>query len=85
MKSSFCALVVCLFFFSSAAYAACSAEDEQRKAVAFANASQAMAQKDPKKFAAVMDELQAELKALSGSSDREKICQFYDKALSRMK
>ena len=85
MKSSFCALALCLTFFASAAHAACSVEDEQKKAAAFASASQLMAQKDPKKFASIMEELQPELKALSGSSDREKICRFYDKAISRMK
>ena len=61
------------------------AEDVQKKAAEFATISQNMAQKDPQKFASVMQELQPELRSLQGSNDNDKLCRFYDKAIVKMK
>ena len=61
------------------------AEDVQKKAAEFAAISQNMAQKDPQKFASVMQELQPELRSLQGSNDNDKLCRFYDKAIVKMK
>ena len=74
-----------LFLMPVTVYGVCSAEDVQKKAAEFATISQNMAQKDPHKFASVMQELQPELRSLQGSSDNDKLCRFYDKAIVKMK
>ena len=79
------AFVLALVLTSSVAFAACSAEEVQKKAADFATLSQNMAQKDPQRFASIMQELQTELSGLQGSGDNDKLCRFYDKAIAKMK
>lgn len=45
-------------FLSAPAHAACSAEEAQQKALAFSQIIQEVSQKDPEKYAGVMQELQ---------------------------
>ena len=84
MKQIFMAAMIAAVF-NTGAYAACSNAEVQQKAADFASASQAMAQKDPQRFAAIMQGLQAELNGLPGSSDNDALCRFYDKAINQMK
>lgn len=67
------------------AQAACTPEEAQQKALAFSQAVQEFSQKDPAKYAQVMQELQPELLEIQQKQDVEAMCAFYDKALERLK
>ena len=69
----------------SLAVAACSPEEAQSKANAFAQAIQEMAQKDPANYATVMQELQPQLLELQQKQDLDALCKFYDEALEKLK
>ena len=70
---------------SAPAHAACSAEEAQQKALAFSKTIQEVSQKDPEKYAKVMQELQPELLQIQQKQDVDAMCAFYDKALERLK
>ncbi len=80
-----CAAVALTFGFSSFAEAGCSPEEAQQKANAFAQTIQGVAQKDPEKYAKIMQELQPELLQLQQKQDLDALCVFYDKAMDRLK
>ena len=69
----------------SPALAACTPEEAQSKAAAFAQAIQDKSQKDPTGYAAIMQELQPELLDLQQKQDMDALCAFYDKALEKLK
>lgn len=69
----------------SLAMAACSPEEAQTKAMAFAQAMQDKAQKDPSNYAAIMQDLQPKLLELQQKQDMEALCSFYDEALEKLK
>ena len=71
--------------FSSLAEAGCSAEEAQQKANTFAQTIQEVSQKDPEKYAKLMQELQPELLQLQQKQDMDALCVFYDKAMDRLK
>ena len=71
--------------FSGLAVAGCTPEEAQQKALAFTQAMQEYSQKDPAKYAKVMQELQPELLQIQQKQDVEAMCAFYDKALERLK
>ena len=84
------ALVLCasMFLLAGAAasvQAACTPEEAQQKALAFSQVVQEMSQKDPQKYAKVMQELQPELLQLQQKQDLEALCTFYDKAMDELK
>ena len=66
----------------SLAVAACSPEEAQTKANAFA---QAIQEKDPANYATVMQELQPQLLELQQKQDLDALCKFYDEALEKLK
>ncbi|MDR1242781.1 MAG: BTB/POZ domain-containing protein KCTD2 [Deltaproteobacteria bacterium] len=75
-----------LFVGVSIAEAACTPEEAQQKAMAFATEAQAFAQKDPQKYAAAMQELQPQLLSVQQNpADVEAMCKFYDAALAKFK
>ena len=65
--------------------AACTPEEAQAKAQEFMNAAITLAQKDPKKYQAVATAIQSELPELQKLDDMDKLCQFYDEWLAKMK
>ncbi|MDR3221521.1 MAG: BTB/POZ domain-containing protein KCTD2 [Candidatus Accumulibacter sp.] len=70
----------------SVAEAACTAAEAQQKAVTFSTQAQAFAQKNPQKYATVMQELQPQLLSIQQNpSDLDKVCKFYDDALAKLK
>jgi hypothetical protein len=70
----------------SAAEAACTPEEAQQKAMAFATQSQAAAQNNPQKYAAAMQEIQPLLLSLQQNpTDYDKICKVYDDILAKLK
>ena len=69
----------------SFAMAACSPEEAQNKALAFAQAMQDKAQKDPSNYATIMPDLQPRLLELQQKQDMEALCKFYDEALEKLK
>ena len=69
----------------SFAMAACSPEEAQNKALAFAQAMQDKAQKDPSNYATIMQDLQPRLLELQQKQDMEALCKFYDEALEKLK
>ena len=71
--------------FFSFAMAACSPEEAQNKALAFAQAMQDKAQKDPSNYATIMQDLQPRLLELQQKQDMEALCKFYDEALEKLK
>lgn len=80
-----CAALAMTLGFSSFAEAGCSPEEAQQKANAFAQTIQQVSQKDPEKYAKVMQELQPELLQLQQKQDMDALCVFYDKAMDRLK
>jgi uncharacterized protein YcfL len=81
-------LLVALFLFAgvSAANAACTAEEAQKKAMDFTTQAQAFAAKNPQKYAAVMQEVQPQLVSIQQNpSDLDKMCKFYDDAIAKLK
>ncbi|HIU16840.1 MAG TPA: BTB/POZ domain-containing protein KCTD2 [Candidatus Avidesulfovibrio excrementigallinarum] len=80
-----CASMLLLSGVAVSAQAACSAEEAQQKALAFSQVVQEMAQKDPQKYAKIMQELQPELLQLQQKQDLEALCSFYDKAMDELK
>lgn len=80
-----CAALALTLVFSTLAEAGCSAEEAQQKANAFAQTIQEVSQKDPEKYAKVMQELQPELLQLQQKQDMDALCVFYDKAMDRLK
>ena len=80
-----CAALALTVSFSGLAIAGCTAEEAQQKALAFSQAVQEFSQKDPAKYAKVMQELQPELLQIQQKQDVEAMCVFYDKALARLK
>ena len=80
-----CAALALTLGFSSLAEAGCSPEEAQQKAPAFAQTIQEVSQKDPEKYAKVMQELQPELLQLQQKQDMDALCVFYDKAMDRLK
>jgi hypothetical protein len=75
-----------LFVGVSVAEAACTAEEAQQKAMAFATQAQAAAQKNPQKYAATMQEIQPLLLGLQQNpTDFDKICKVYDEILAKLK
>ena len=84
----FMSLVLCaalLLGSFSLAVAACSPEEAQSKANAFAQAIQEKAQKDPANYATVMQELQPQLLELQQKQDLDALCKFYDEPLEKLK
>ena len=71
--------------FSGLAVAGCTPEEAQQKALALTQAMQEYSQKDPAKYAKVMQELQPELLQIQQKQDVQAMCTFYDKALERLK
>jgi hypothetical protein len=70
----------------SVAEAACTAEEAQKKAEAYAAQAQAFAQKDPQKYATVMQELMPQLAAIQQNpNDLDKVCKFYDDAAAKLR
>jgi hypothetical protein len=70
----------------SIAEAACTPEEAQQKAMAYATQAQAFAQKDPQKYATTMQELQPQLLRIQQNpSDLDAMCKFYDDALAKLK
>ncbi len=69
----------------SLAMAACSPEEAQNKAMAFAQAMQNKAQSAPNSYAGIMQELQPKLLELQQKQDMEALCRFYDEALEKLK
>ena len=69
----------------SFAMAACSPEEAQNKALAFAQAMQDKAQKDPSNYATIMQDLQPRLLELQQKQDMEALSKFYDEALEKLK
>ena len=80
-----CTALTLTLSFSGLALASCTAEEAQQKALAFSQAIQEFSQKDPAKYAKVMQELQPELLQIQQKQDVEAMCAFYDKALARLK
>jgi hypothetical protein len=75
-----------LFVGVSVAEAACTSEEVQEKTMAFANQAQIFAQKEPQKYAAIMQELQPLLLRLQQNpDDYDAMCKFYDDALAKFK
>ena len=78
-------LGLCLLVGASAAEAACTPEEAQQKATAFASQAQTFAQQNPQKYAAVMQELQPQMAAIQQNpTDYDKICKFYDDAIAKL-
>ena len=69
----------------SFAMAACSPEEAQNKALAFAHALQEKAQKDPPHYATIIQDPQPRLLELQQKQDMEALCKFYDEALEKLK
>lgn len=67
------------------AHAACTPEEAQTKANAFAQAVQTKAQSDPNGYAVIMQELQPQLLDLQQKQDMNALCDFYDAALAKLK
>ena len=65
--------------------AACTPEEVQAKAQEFMNAAIALAQKEPQRYQSVAQARQNELPELQKSDDLEKICNFYDTWIVKMK
>ncbi len=80
-----CAALALMLGFASLAEAGCSAQEAQQKANEFAQTIQEVSQKDPEKYAKVMQELQPELLQLQQKQDMDALCVFYDKAMDRLK
>ena len=68
-----------------AAHAACTPEEAQAKANAFAQAVQTKAQNDPNGYATIMQELQPQLLDLQQKQDMNALCDFYDAAMDKLK
>ncbi|MDR1491038.1 MAG: BTB/POZ domain-containing protein KCTD2 [Desulfovibrio sp.] len=70
---------------ASIAEAACTFEEAQQKAMAFTTQAQALAQKNPQKYAAIMQDLQPQLMSIQQNpNDIDKICKFYDDAIAKL-
>lgn len=80
-----CAVLALVLGVSSPVWAGCSAEEAQQKALAFAQVIQEESQKNPEKYAKIMQELQPELVQLQQKQDMDALCVFYDKAMERFK
>ena len=65
--------------------AACTPDEAQTKANAFAQAIQTKAQSDPNGYATIMQELQPQLLDLQQKQDMNALCDFYDAALAKLK
>ena len=75
-------LVLCTGLFAEAA---CTPEEAQAKAQEFMNAAIALAQKEPQRYQVVAQALQNELPELQKANETDKICNFYDEWLAKMK
>ena len=80
-----CAAMAQTLGMAGLAQAGGTAEEAQQKATAFAQTIQEVSQKDPEKYAKVMQELQPELLQLQQKQDMDALCVFYDKAMDRLK
>lgn len=80
-----CAAALLMLGAVGTAQAACTPEEAQTKANAFAQAIQAKAQSDPNGYAAIMQELQPQLLDLQQKQDMDALCEFYDAALNKLK
>lgn len=87
MKTTVIALAATMLLTGSlsAAHAACSPEEAQTKANAFAQAIQAKGQADPAGYATIMQDLQPQLVQLQQKQDMDALCAFYDEALNKLK
>ena len=76
------AFVICM---SGAAFAGCTQEEAQQKAIALSTKVQEVAQKDPNKVMAVSQDMQARLPELQKNpNDMDAICKFYDDMLAKL-
>ncbi len=70
---------------ASAAYAACTPEEAQQKAVQFTTQLQALAQKDPARAQELGQELAAKTQEMQAMTDMDQVCKFYDDLIEKTK
>jgi hypothetical protein len=82
------ALFFCLILiFGSVSYAgaACTPEEAQAKAQAFATSAATFAQKNPQKYQEIVMSMQKDLPALQQANNLDALCKFYDDQNAKMK
>ena len=79
----FSALV--LLFSAHTAFAACTPEQAQQKAMQVATQLQALAQKDAAKFQKLMQEFQQKSAELQTKNDMDAVCKYYDDMIAASK
>ncbi|MDR2573125.1 MAG: BTB/POZ domain-containing protein KCTD2 [Desulfovibrio sp.] len=84
MKKIFLSSLLSVFAASSA-YAACTQEEAQQKAMAVSTQIQALAQKDAKRFQEVITEFQKKSQELANIQDLDAVCKYYDEMLEKTK
>ena len=85
LKKSIHVVLVIILCSGGFAKAACTPEEAQVKAQAFMNAAIALAQKDPQRYQLAAQAMQNELPELQKANEMDKICNFYDEWLAKMK
>ncbi|MDL2272344.1 BTB/POZ domain-containing protein KCTD2 [Desulfovibrio sp. OttesenSCG-928-I05] len=85
MKKIILSLAVVLLFSASSAFAACSAEEMQSKAMTVSTQLQALAQKDAARFQKVMEEFQQKTAQLQQKNDMDALCAYYDELIEATK
>ena len=85
LHKSVLAALAMLMLMGAFAKAACTPEEAQAKAQDFMNAAIALAQKDPQRYQAVAQAMQTQLPELQKANEMDKVCNFYDEWLAKMK
>ena len=85
LKKSIYVAFVMMLCSGSFVKAACTPEEAQGKAQEFMNAAIALAQKDPQRYQLAAQAMQNELPELQKANEMDKLCNFYDEWLAKMK
>lgn len=84
-KFILCAVAAALILSVTVAYAACTPEEAQQKAMQVSTQLQALAQKDAARFQKLMQEFQEKSQDLATKNDMDAVCKYYDEMIQASK